>query len=287
MNDLTNNTDTLVEHISNIVAELYDSVSLIQGSEDLAAVHSYIENYTKRIREIGLRLSQSNFTALRDSCVIFHEILDELNNKRIPLTEEQLQKFEIWPTLLIAYISEPNNIYNIDCILSFLQEPMWEHKINEDDFAALNDDFNSTIENVSEIVPSPSQEDLLSKEDEMSGGAFDGAIFESVQEEILESMTGLLSDLASTDDDDDFGLGHAFSLCADRIELLGMSIATAGLIGLMDVCTIFQSGLRELARREKQLTDEEQIIIEEWTTHFIAYLSNPTDQEITHCSDRN
>lgn len=279
MNDLTNNTDTLVEHISNIVAELYDSVSLIQGSEDQNAVHTYIENYTKRIREIGLRLSKSNFTALRDSCVIFHEILNELNSKRIPLTEDQLQKFEIWPTLLIAYISEPDNIYNIDCILSFLQEPIWEYQINKDDFSALKDDFNSTIDDTIEAISSPNQEELSSKEDEMSGGAFDGAIFESVQEEILESMTGLLSDLASTDDDDDFGLGHAFSLCADRIELLGMSIATAGLIGLMDVCTIFQSGLRELARREKPLTDKEQVIIEEWTSHFIAYLSNPTDRE--------
>ncbi|MCW8987918.1 MAG: response regulator, partial [Gammaproteobacteria bacterium] len=111
-------------------------------------------------------------------------------------------------------------------------------------------------------------------------GAFDGAVFESIQEEILEAMTSLISDLASTDADDDFGLNHAFNLCADRIELLGMSIATAGLMGLMDVCMIFQSGLRNLANREKQLSDDEQIIIEEWTSHLIAYLSSPTDHDI-------
>ena len=51
-------------------------------------------------------------------------------------------------------------------------------------------------------------------------------------------------------------------------------------MGLMDVCMLFQSGLRNLANREKQLSEDEQIIIEEFTSHLIAYLSSPTDHEI-------
>jgi len=281
MKDSTDNTSAIEEEISNIIIELYDRVSLFHENNDPQGVHDYIESYIKRVTRIGFRLSKSKFTALRDACVIFHEILDDLYKNNIKPSDQQFQQFEVWPTLILAYISEPDNKQHIESILAFIKDPIWPYPVEENDFTQLQEDFNRLCSVTSD---NKTQNDAqIKKEDELieeSGGAFDGALFESVQEEILESMTGLLSDLASTDSDDDFGLGHAFSLCADRIELLGMSIATAGLMGLMDVCTIFQSGLRELARREKSLSVDEQVIIEEWTSHFIAYLSYPTEHEV-------
>lgn len=289
-NQASNITEAIKEEISNIVIELYDTISLFHENNDLEAVHKYIESYIKRVTRIGLRLGKSNFTALRDSCVIFHEILEALNKKDVALTEKQFQQFEVWPTLILAYLENPADKNNIELILEFLQDPIWSYSENTGDFAQLKQGFLSAIEVTSETidaVPTTEVEDVKSNDEaessddtDYAAGAFDGALFESVQEEILEAMTSLISDLASTDADDDFGLGHAFSLCADRIELLGMSIATAGLMGLMDVCMIFQTGLRSLSQREKRLSDDEQIIIEEWTSHLIAYLSSPTDHDI-------
>ena len=283
MSDSIDNNADIVEEISNTVIELYDSISLFNENNDQNSVHEFIDSYSKRVTRIGFRLSKSSFKALRDSCVIFHEILEDLNKQTYPITNEQFHQFEVWPTLILAYISDPHNNQHIDSIMTFLEDSIWPYKIEQSDLTELRNDFTTTTlvtdkekpkDEITEI--SETQED----EDDISTGAFDGALFESVQEEVIDSMTGLLSDLASTDADDDFGLGHAFSLCADRIELLGMSIATAGLMGLMDVCTIFQSGLRELARREKPLSESEQVIMEEWTSHFIAYLSYPTDHEV-------
>jgi len=278
MSDTRDNKTAIEEELSNIVIEHYDTISLFHENNDQKAVHDYIESYIKRITRIAFRLSKSKYTALRDSCVIFHEILNKININNTQLTDDQFQQFEVWPTLILAYISDPDNEQHIDTLLNFLQDPVWPYRAEENDMVQLRQDFYSRLQASADIQES--EEKDIKEETNETGGAFDGALFESIQEEILESMTGLISDLASTDADDDFGLGHAFSLCADRIELLGMSIATAGLIGLMDVCTIFQSGLRELARREKPLTDEEQVIIEEWTSHFIAYLSYPTNHEV-------
>ena len=272
MNIETNNTD-IEEEISNIVVELYDTISLFNDNKDAQAIHTYIDNYIKRVTKIGFSLRKTNYTALRDSCVIFREILDDLKIHNSPLLDEQLQLFEVWPTLILAYISTPDK-NNSEQILKLLQNPTWSYTADKGAYEDLQNEFNRNTEETLSNIPNTT----LVNEDEDTGGAFDGALFESVQEEVLEAMTSLISDLSSTEADDDFGLGHAFSLCADRIELLGMSIATAGLIGLMDVCIIFQNGLRELARREKQLTDEEQILLEEWTSYFIAYLSNPTDE---------
>ncbi len=284
MSDSIDNNTDIVEEISNTVIELYDTISLFHENNDQNAIHKFIESYIKRVTRIGFRLSKSSFTALRDSCVIFHEILEKLNKENIDITDDQFHLFEVWPTLILAYISDPQNNQHIDSIMELLEDTVWPGKIEQSDLEQLRTDFKNEQTIIdSEIVTKQQETNTVEENNEVteeSTGAFDGDLFESVQEEVIDSMTGLLSDLASTDADDDFGIGHAFSLCADRIELLGMSIATAGLMGLMDVCTIFQSGLRELARREKPLSDDEQIIMEEWTSHFIAYLSYPTDHEV-------
>lgn len=280
MSEDLENITTIEEEISKIVIELYDTNILFHENNDQEAVHNYIETYIKRITRIAFRLGKSKFKALRDSCVIFHSILEGLYKNNTQITEEQFQQFEVWPTLTLSYIANPDDKDNIDLLLQLLQDSIWPYQADESDLQQLSDAF---VNNINKEPPSSLQvnEAAPSEEiDEPIPGAFDGALFESVQEEILEAMTGLISDLASTDEDDDFGLGHAFYLCADRIELLGMSIATAGLIGLMDVCMIFQTGLRQLAKREKQLSENEQIIIEEWTSHLIAYLSSPTDNDI-------
>ncbi len=299
----TENADAIEEEISNIVVELYDTISLFHENDDLGAVHKYIESYIKRVTRIGFRVGKSNFVALRESCIIFHQILDGLKKDNNKITEIQLQQFEVWPTLILAYIAAPEDNHNIQLLLNFLEDPIWNYHAEAGEFIELrkaftdqkvdissettatsepvtatspsSDSYTATVENADNGISSEAEH-----QDEMTTNPFDGALFESVQEEILEAMTGLISDLSSTEADDDFGLNHAFNLCADRIELLGMSIATAGLLGLMDVCMIFQAGLRNLAKREQTLTEDEQIIIEEWTSHLIAYLSYPTDQDV-------
>ena len=43
----------------------------------------------------------------------------------------------------------------------------------------------------------------------------------------------------------------SFNLCADRTELVGITVATMGFMGLMDVCQYFQYSLREIAKVKK------------------------------------
>ena len=294
MSTTNENTSAIEEEISNIVVELYDNIALLHEENDLTKVHSIVDNYIKRVTRIGFRLAKLDYSALRDSCVIFHDILENLKAHNKPLTENQLQQFEVWPTLVLSYIDQPAQEENYHNIIHLLQDECWDYQVNENEITSLNESFAKNQEifasvetthssiNTTDIPESsdePNDEEDIYKD---AAGAFDGAVFESIQTEIVDAMTSLISDLSSTDNDDEFGISHAFTLCADRIELLGMSIATAGLMGLMDVCMIFQSGLRNLASREKQLSEDEQIIIEEWTSHLIAYLSSPTDHTVVN-----
>lgn len=274
------NTDmslAIEEEVSNIVIELYDANVLYHETNDISYIKTYIENYMKRVTRIAFRLRKTDLAVLRESCIIFHEILDGLNKSAQDISPEQLQQIETWPTLILAYLSNPDDKDNIDNLLALLQDPVWNYQASQNDLEQLQKEFYAAIK----LPETTVHEEPTQEEENIEDTApFDGVLFETVQEEILEAMTGLISDLSSVEEDDDFGLSHAFYLCADRIELLGMSIATAGLMGLMDVCMIFQLGLRQLAQRDKNLSEEEQIIIEEWTSYLISYLNAPTDHVV-------
>lgn len=79
MNKVLENTMAIEDEISNIVVELYDTISLFNKESDVEATHNYLESYIKRVTRLGFRLGKSNLTALRESCIIFHDILDQLN----------------------------------------------------------------------------------------------------------------------------------------------------------------------------------------------------------------
>ncbi len=99
-------------------------------------------------------------------------------------------------------------------------------------------------------------------------------------EEVQESMGALFGEL---DDESHQGtnssIPDALNLCADRMELIGMSAAAAGFMGLMDLCVLFQSGLRSLAERGGDLTADERQQLQEWPRLLAAFLTDPTDEK--------
>ena len=277
------NTAEIEKEISDIVIELYDTVALIQASNDEAFLQQYIDSYIKRVTRIGLRLAKADYVALQNACILFHDVLEHVKSSG-KLSDEQLEQFEVWPGLILACIEEPGNTHSSDLLITLLQNPVWNYRIKDEDIERLRlefaEDANRLTPHTEDAETLPVAENKTDIEEDVDTAPFDGDLFQSVQEEIVDAMSALISDLSSVDEDDDFGLSHAFYLCADRIELLGMSIATAGLMGLMDVCMIFQNGLRELARREKMLTEDEMILIEEFTAHLISYLATPDNDTV-------
>lgn len=99
-------------------------------------------------------------------------------------------------------------------------------------------------------------------------------------EEAQESMTELFMEL---DDETRQGtrssVQDALNLCADRMELIGLSAAAAGLMGLMDVFMLFQSGLRSLADRGRNITADERRQLHEWPPLLADFLADPTEED--------
>lgn len=109
---------------------------------------------------------------------------------------------------------------------------------------------------------------------------FDFSSLAVFNEEVQESMGALFRDLdAESHPGTCSSIPDALNLCADRIELIGMSAAAAGFMGLMDLCVLFQSGLRNLAEHGGDLAAGERQRLHEWPRLLADFLADPTDEK--------
>ena len=103
-------------------------------------------------------------------------------------------------------------------------------------------------------------------------------ILHDLHHEVMDIMEECLNTIDSSfSDNKDVEIRQALQLCAERTSLLGMSAATAGLVGMMDVCTLFSESLLHLVNREQGLANEERQQLEAWAPLLVAYLTNPDD----------
>ena len=169
MIEKTHNTSAIDEEISNIAIELYDAISKFHENDDAEAVQKYIESYIKRVTRIGFRVGKSEFTALRDFCVIFHDILEDLNKQKVELTESQFQQFEVWPTLILAYMNDPTDNNNINLLMDFIEDPAWNFHADEGEFKELRKEFlNTNIDNQIDVTESPAPDTTITPSSKVS-----------------------------------------------------------------------------------------------------------------------
>lgn len=103
-------------------------------------------------------------------------------------------------------------------------------------------------------------------------------ILDGLHHEVVETMDECLTSISSANDEDKLNTTtRALAECAERIELLGMSAATTGMMGLMDVCMLFKEALLSLVKANRLLSDEEFQTLSAWAPLVHAYLTNPND----------
>lgn len=104
----------------------------------------------------------------------------------------------------------------------------------------------------------------------------DAGLRTDLQREVLETFHELLDAF----EDNNINATHeALTLFADRTELLALTMASAGLPGLMDACQLVQHSLRPLINEEREISQQEQVLIADWPCLLTSYLADPTKSE--------
>lgn len=300
MKTAVNNLAKLESEITDLVTELYELFSDANCTV-VADDCAILDRYIKHVARIGLHVRKSDITGLQDFCVTFQEILRGIRNQERNLTAEEREQLEIWPSLVLSAISASSKTEYINEFIDYIQNSIWNDVIPGDHVIKFRDSFTEdSADNIPEIMQDTpidhqtpavvavenvetvhdhgrvfdnkeeanDNENIIETQDD-----FDNPFFEIVQQEILEATSELLSDLSDENND----ISASLILCADRIEILASSISTSGHIGLMDICSYYQLGLRHLAELPAPLSQEQIESIEVLPALLLSYIACPED----------
>ena len=290
MSSTAENIGKIESEITELVSDLYEALSSSPSDEELKETHA-LDRYIKRVSRIGLCAGREGLLALQDVCVIYRQMLNNLRESRAELTSHLRDRLEEWPTQALGLLTVPVDDDLYEVIVGFFEDPVWPQALSQEDKAFLRseikpeeilkvdgDNTSSVSDNLDEYMGSSEREYFSS---DYITIPYDNMSLEALQQEVLETMADLLVELgANTDGQLSIEYADALNLCADRMELIGVTVATTGFMGLMDACQYYQFGLRELANSEEPMTTEIQAVLEEWPSVVIAYLTMPDDMDI-------
>lgn len=283
------NIGRIESEITELVADLYEAFSA--GSDNETQSDSVaLDRYIKRVARIGLCAGKEGLVSLQDICVVYRQILGHLRESGKLLSDHMRERLEVWPMLAMGLLSGSVDDDLYAAVVEFFEDPVWPQTLSNEDVAFLRSQIKPTALLITDKESVIDDEADYTDENAVDGVypeayltiPYDNLTLEALQQEILETIADLLIDLAdNTDGQVAAEYADSFNLCADRTELVGITVATMGFMGLMDVCQYFQYSLREIAKSEEPVSEQIQVVLEEWPSRVIAYLSSPDDTEIT------
>ncbi|MEJ2508527.1 MAG: hypothetical protein P8009_03430, partial [Gammaproteobacteria bacterium] len=282
---------SLESEVATVAEELYelfaqpDTEAEDRQSEALA-------RYVRSIGRIGIVASANGRRPVKDACIAFQDRLKVLAASGQRLSPGQRELLEAWPVQLMACLSVPVDPVAVDALIALLRSEEWREPMTEAEAAALRGAFLPAA--AAGIVQDPPRERSPAETaDAAVEAAVPAAADESAQpigapivvgsgviadlrRELADTMDGLNATLAAGGESVE-ETAATLELAGERMALLGMSAAAAGLVGMMDACTLFQGALSELAASGLPVDVEARKAIGRWTARLDAYLLAPTE----------
>ena len=277
--------------ITDLVADLCELLSSTPDNEKEQG--ATLDWYIKRVARIGLISGREGLSSLQDVCFVYKQILDKIREQNVGFSEYLKERFELWPMLVLSLLKCPIDDDLYVQIVEFYEDPIWPQDTVNFEMGLLRGE-KRTISNSSVEADACSSEQSAAPYTGVIAGSvyndeytdacltlpYNNMTLEALQQEVIETMADLLMDL------NDYAEGQvaaeyadSLHLCADRTELVAITVATMGFMGLMDVCQYFQYSMRELAKSEESISDRIMRTLEEWPGLVIAYLCAPGETE--------
>jgi len=289
--------DVLEAEMATVVADLYELFAeavIGEGLEadGLQAEAKVLERYIRRVGRIGMAAGANGHGAFKDACVEFLERLRSLARRGRALSAAERELLEAWPTQMMACLGERPEAGAVEAVIALLQSPAWTEPLSAAEAKALRAAFRprEAVAVEASPGPAPSQPNGAAADSTPTpsaatvgpsppdppapAGADD--LVPALQQELAETMDGLFADLQGAGGDTG-AIAAALQLAAERTELMGMSAADAGFMGLMDVCLLFQAALHALAESGAALDKSARERLAAWNERLNAYLAAPSD----------
>ena len=266
MSSAADQRNILETELSSLSAELIEAfMQSDPASYSGIEAQQLLKSYIKHITRCGLAAGRTGLCDLQDYCVQFQDILKALLDDPDKAISEYHTVLEQWPLLVLSYLNTDATQDFSQQIQHLIDDTQWpSRQVASDHFSA---ESAMLLPATEELANGATQYPVRPLDQEETAGSH-----ESLQLAFTEAMQGLFDLYRSDASTKAQRFQEYLQVTADRVELFGISAASAGLLGLMDAAQILQSSLR--ARAIEGLAFD----VQEWhelltlKTAFIDYL---------------
>ncbi len=280
--------------VSELIYELMETFASDDVQPEQERTRQALSRYKKRVARVGLIAGKYGLIGLHDICVEFRQIIHDLEKRSLELSDVEFELLEEWPITVMYYINSSNDTESAEKLLDFIQRPEWKSRIAERDIDDIRcllglgkaDESREQEIDDQNALPKPELDETPiestgTSESMDEAPKPDAETLTSLKEEVFEAMKECVAELKLTDSKDAVEANSStLADCAARMELLGMSVAMSGLIGLMDACFLFQSCLEDLAEHREGLSPVYLDALKKWAPIFSAYLDDAENTKV-------
>lgn len=275
--------DAVLEDLTALTSGLYEFLLRPEAMSTRRIWQQQLETIRAYTQKIQARAGQGGQQGLHDACAYQSTYLDALLLAGVAPSPLDWERLERWPLLLLPCLARPVAVAALDELLKYYRSDVPELSLNTQHATALRANFLQPTSPVplsgtarlftlplgkaraplATVIEPPLHRGLSN----------DISVRYLLQHELMDA----LSEYVYCSEHGD--AGSASRLYADRTQLLGISAAGGGLIGLMDCCLLCHDALNLRIAEQGVLTAEDNAKLQIWAGLIAHYLDAPQDRD--------
>ncbi len=268
-------SNTIIRELTELSTGLREFLPPTKKSPQPPGWREHLDQYARKTLVIRLLAGKGDHVGLHDACMLQHDYLRSLLTHDGAPTAQDWERLENWPLLMLACLHTPVSAAAVDELIAYFRTDSRAFAFNARDAEALHANLLTprTAQSAPEtnVVALPVEPKHAGTEPTAPP---ETTVRYLLQHELRDTITEYLS-VAGRSAITAAEHAQALRLCADRIQLLGISAAGSDLLGLMDCCLMCHGALIKCLETHNQLNPAGREQLKIWAGLIGCYLDRP------------
>lgn len=261
----------LVGELTALATTLYEFLLRTERDPQRTGWRGQLEHYGKTVNHMRLMARNAGLQGAAEACEIQHAHLHRLYLCGTAPGTEEWTALERWPLLMLSSLATPLTESAVDELIDYCGsvtpadefDPVRAHQLRE---ALTRHTPLKTRRATAQIVKLPVANARVAAATPQDRA---DPVRYLLQHELMESIGEFFATRSTGP--------RALSLCADRIQLLGISAAGSGMLGALDSCLLCHTALKQIVSTGATLTEAQTGTLKAWSGLLSRCIERPED----------
>ncbi len=276
----------LIGELTRLATSLYEFLLRTERNPERPGWRDQIERYGKATVHLRLMAQNVEMQGIAQAAILQQDFLRALLHAEDAPSPRDWDAMERWPLLLLSCLATPLTYAAIDELVAYYRSHLPADEFDENAIQSLRLGFASRVDpssarptaQVVRLPTSAQRRDIAAAALKFEPSS--DHVRYLLQHELLEAIAEYYV-FCTANRRDVPALCHALRLCADRVQLLGISAAGSGMIGLMDCCLLCHDALAQRANRGEPFSELENEQLKTWSGLVSRYLEAPHNEAVS------